>query len=114
MAKRKRQIIGSMDRKITLLTETVNRGSSGGENLTYEDLATVSARVEFVQRNDEDNEAARRTAFQQVEFTIRYRNDIDTVKKIRYEGKEYDIEQVNELMSERRRGYTLIRAIYRS
>lgn len=114
LKQKKREMIGRLDRRITLLQETVNRGSSGGENLTYEELATVSARVEFPRIEREENEGARRTGFLQAEFTIRYRTDLDNVKRVRYQGKEYDIETVNELMEQRRCGYLLIRAIYRS
>jgi len=82
-----------LDRKISIMTESVSRTTSGASDISHPSvLASVFARVRYVTRTQKEQMyGGRETSIQEVHFDIRYRSDLDKVKMVDYEGGRYDI-----------------------
>lgn len=87
---------GSLDRRITLMRETVTYNSLGEPVEAYEDFSEVAARVRFDAVSEQYTDDAIR-AKKLAGFIIRYRSDITEKDRIRYDGKHYRIIGVTEL-----------------
>ncbi len=95
---------GTLDRRITLMRETVSYNSLGEPVEAYEDFSEVWARVRFDSVGEQfTDDAIRAKKF--VGFVIRYRTDITEKDRIRFDGKQYRIVGVTELG--RRKGLEL-------
>ncbi len=100
--------VGAMDRQIVLRQYTATTNDYGEETLSWSDLATVWAKVDYpVTGTDERQSSAQPTAFQTVVFTIRYRTDVEPKMRVEYGSDELDIIAVSEIG---RRAFTVIEA----
>jgi SPP1 family predicted phage head-tail adaptor len=105
----KKENIGRLDRRVTIQGYTENQNDFGEKEITFSDLATVWAKIEYQSKGtDEEFHAKRETAVTSVLFTIRYKADYRSKKnRIVYEGEVYDIISVRE---NGRRHYLIIEA----
>lgn len=100
--------VGTLDRQVVLRDYTESTNDYGEETISWSDLATVWARVEYPKTGtDERESAAQPTAFQTIYFTIRYRSDVEPKMRIQYGSDELDIIAVSEIG---RRAFTVIEA----
>jgi SPP1 family predicted phage head-tail adaptor len=74
--------------------------------LTWRDLATVWAGVEYSKTgSDESMAAERETSFRRVAFLIRFRADVEEKMIVVYRGEQYDIEAIGE---DGRKGFLIL------
>ncbi len=97
MRRRNEKVI-KLDREITIQSFTEVQNSFGEKEITFSDLATVRAAIEYGNRGTtEAFEAKRETATTSIFFTIRYHVDYKSKKnRIVYEAQNYDIISVIE------------------
>jgi SPP1 family predicted phage head-tail adaptor len=79
-----------MDRRISIEVLTSTRGSSGGQNNTWAELAEVWANIDY-RGGNEMYEADEKTAINKVKFTIRYLSTVTETNRVNYESGIYDI-----------------------
>ena len=90
--------IGDMDRRITIQSGSVTVNEYHGESLTWADVATVWAKVDWQASPDESQQADRKTATTKVDFTIRYAAAYrDKKLRISYDGMLFDVQTVLEI-----------------
>lgn len=90
--------IGELDERITVRSFTVATNDYGEETLTWGDLATTWAKVEYLNAgNGEEVSSGQPTVFQTIAFTVRYRSDVTEKMRISYRGEEHDILNISEI-----------------
>jgi len=94
----KNERIGLLRRRITIKSYAPTQDVYGGEVVTWSDLKTVWANVDYSNRtSDEKDESSRITAFTDIVFTIRYDATIlDKKLRVSYRSKLYDIKSITE------------------
>lgn len=107
---RRRDKVIKLDREITIQSFTEVQNSFGEKEITFSDLATVRAAIEYGNRGTtEDFEAKRETATTSIFFTVRYNSTYKSKKnRIVFEAQNYDIIAVIETGA--RRQYLRIEA----
>ena len=85
-----------LDRRITIQHQVT--GSGFGAVTTWEDLATVWARLmrptaQEIYRNEANREQATQTAY----FRVRWRNDVTEDMRVVFDGHNWDIEGILEV-----------------
>ena len=95
----KREVIGKLDRRIVIQSYGENANEFGEKEISFSDLATVWARIEYQNKDTvEEFQAKRETAVTSVLFTIRYNAAYRSKKnRISYQSEIYDIISVVEL-----------------
>ena len=94
---------GRLDRRITLQSLTVGKGTSGGMTKTWSDFATsIAAAVRNLSGNERQaSSAGGQVAQARTEFTIRYRAGVTAQMRVLYAGSVYNIQHVNDWMGKR-------------
>ena len=94
---------GRLDRRITLQSLTVAKGTSGGMTKTWADFATsIAAGVRNLSGNERQaSSAGGQVAEARTEFTIRYRAGVTADMRVLYAGAVYNIRHVNDWMGKR-------------
>ena len=87
---------GSLDRLITIQSKGVTRSASGQENVTWSDVATVSARKRDT-KGEERFRAGQREDRVETIFTIRWRGDLDPSMRVRLGTVFYELKGIVEL-----------------
>ena len=89
--KPKSDIVGAMRRRISIQQYSTARDASGGEVLTWSELAAVWAATEYATSSDEVQQGTRVTAQTNTIFTIRYRADVTEKMRILWKNKHWNI-----------------------
>lgn len=77
--------IASLDKRVTVQTLTTTRGAAGGEVITWSDLRTVWAMVEYMATgNDETIIGDQPTVMYRTRITMRYQGDVTEKMRIVY------------------------------
>lgn len=88
--------IGAMDERVTLRQYVETLNDYGEQTLTWSNLATVWAAVEYPKTGSEERvSSAQPTAFQTLFFRIRYRSDVEPKMRVQYGSDELDIISVS-------------------
>lgn len=90
------EIIGKLDRRITIQSATFADDTFGEEIPTFTDLVSVWAKVTPLKAS-EDFDAEQLTSRRTLKFKIRYRKDLNTENRISYQGDFYDILSITEI-----------------
>lgn len=103
--------IGRLDRKITFRNFTVSRDDYGDEILTWADVLTTRASIDYRSGGTKEAvEVERETAFNTVNFVIRQRSVFTPTAKMKivFDGSEYDIQSIQELPETRNRFWLIV------
>ena len=94
---------GRLNRRITLQSLTVAKGTSGGMTKTWVNVATgIAAAVRNLSGNERRaTSAGGQVAEARTEFTIRYRAGVTAEMRVLYQGAVYNIRHVNDWMGKR-------------
>lgn len=94
---------GRLNRRITLQSLTVGKGTSGGMKKTWVNFASsVPAAVRNLSGNERRaTSVGGQVAEARTEFTIRYRSGVTADMRVLYQGAVYNIRHVNDWMGKR-------------
>jgi SPP1 family predicted phage head-tail adaptor len=99
--------LGALNTRITLFTRTETIEASGGKEISFTQLATVWAQLNWPSARLSDF-ASGAAAAQSVEAIIRFRGDINPGDRIAIEGTPYDVTHVADPNG--RRAYLVVHA----
>lgn len=94
---------GKLNQRITLQVLTISKGTSGGANKAWADVATsIPAAVRNMSGNERQaSSAGGQVAEARTEFIIRYRAGVTAQMRVLYQGAVYNIRHVNDFMARR-------------
>lgn len=94
---------GKLNQRIVLQALAISKGTSGGVNKAWSDVATsVPAAVRHLSGNERRaSSAGGQVAEARTEFTIRYRAGVTAKMRVLYQGAVYNIRHVNDFMARR-------------
>lgn len=90
------EVIGRLDRKITIQVATFVADSYGQPQATWVTHATTWAAI-IIKKSVENFDAKQETSRKTTQFKIRYRKDLNTEMRISYNGDFYDISGIDEI-----------------
>lgn len=103
--------VGGLDQWVTIQTPTQTVDNYGGPVVTFADLQSVWAAVEYpVAGSSEGYADAVNLASNRVRFTVHFREDFDERARIVWNSRQYDILRIEH---EGRRMFTIVTAEYR-
>ena len=88
---------GDLNRKVIIKSPSSTQDSYGGTPVTYTELATVWASVDYNPGGSEQYTADKEVSVSRVKIKIRHRTDITPRMIIEYDSKVFDIIKVTEI-----------------
>ncbi len=94
---------GELNRRLTLQRQDVTRGSSGGIEKRWSDIAVnIACAVRELSGNErQSSSAGGKVAVARTEFTIRWRPGVVAQMRALYGGRIYDIQHVSDFKARR-------------